>query len=241
MLRYVCTLIIGIVTLMSSAAFAQTPTHDEALVIVLLGPPGSGKGTQAVRLSQSLGIPHISTGDIFRYNIKNQTPLGLKVKEYLDAGKLVPDSVTLDMLFDRLKQDDCKKGYLLDGVPRTVFQAETIQAYLSKLPHRLVVFNLSVSDAEVLKRITGRRTCQQCGKIYHVDTNAPKVSGVCDVCQGKLIQRSDDSEEVVKERLKAYYAQTRPVEDFYRKTAQVIDIDGSQNPDVVFDAMRKKL
>jgi len=241
MLRYVFTLIIGIVTLMSSASFAQTPAQDDALVIVLLGPPGSGKGTQAVRLGQALGVPHISTGDIFRFNIKSQTPLGLKVKEYLDAGKLVPDSVTLDMLFDRLQQPDCKKGFLLDGVPRTVSQAEAIEKYLTKIPHRLVVFNLRVSDAEVLKRITGRRTCQQCGKIYHVDTNPPKVAGSCDACSGKLIQRSDDSEEVVKERLKAYYAQTRPVEDYFRKTAHVIDIDGEQSLDIVFDAMRKKV
>lgn len=226
---------------MSNTGFAETSRNNEAIVVILLGPPGSGKGTQAVRLSQALAIPHISTGDIFRYNIKNQTLLGLKVKEFLDAGKLVPDSVTLEMLFDRLLQPDCQKGYLLDGVPRTVAQAEAVQKFLQKSPHRLVVFNLQIKDSEVIKRITGRRSCQQCGKIYHVETSPPKQEGICDTCQGTLILRSDDSEAVVQERLKAYYAQTRPVEEFYQKTHSVLDIDGAQNPDAVFVSMQNKL
>jgi adenylate kinase len=241
MSRILITFIIGLSSLMSHAAFADTPTEKQALIIVLLGPPGSGKGTQAHRLSEALGIPHISTGDIFRFNIKNQTPLGLKVKEFLDAGKLVPDDVTMEMLFDRLGKPDCKNGYLLDGVPRTVPQIKAIDEYINKIPHRLVIFNLQVSDAEVLKRITGRRTCQQCGKIYHISFNPPKKEGICDVCGGKLIQRSDDSEEVVKERLKAYHAQTKPVVEYLRKTGSVIEIDGSQPPDTVFQAMMKHL
>src|SRR5262249_47411738 len=148
---------LGMISLMIKPSFASE--QETKLVVILLGPPGSGKGTQAVRLAEALSIPHISTGDIFRYNIKNNTPLGLKVKEYLDKGALVPDSVTLDMLFDRLQQPDCRKGFLLDGVPRTVQQAEIIQEKLKNVPHRLVVCNLVIKDAEVLKRITGRRSC----------------------------------------------------------------------------------
>lgn len=222
---------------MTQPTFAQE--SDSKLVVILLGPPGSGKGTQAVRLAEALSIAHISTGDIFRYNIKNQTPIGLKVKEYLDKGQLVPDSVTLEMLFDRLKQPDCKKGFLLDGVPRTVQQAEVIQEKLNQEPHRLVVCNLVISDAEVMKRITGRRSCPTCNKIYHIDFNPPKVEGKCDVDGTTLIQRTDDTPEVVSSRLKAYYEQTKPVEDFYKKHGKVEDIDGSQSPDQVFNALLK--
>ncbi|MBS0635777.1 MAG: adenylate kinase [Verrucomicrobia bacterium] len=210
-------------------------------VIILLGPPGSGKGTQAVRISQKLAIPHISTGDIFRYNIKNATPLGLKVKEYLDAGKLVPDSVTLEMLFDRLNKDDCKNGYLLDGVPRTVAQAEAIQEYLKAHPHKLLVCNLVVSDAEILKRITGRRSCTACNKIYHIESAPPMQKETCDICKGPLTQRTDDTPAVVEERLKAYYSQTKPVEDFYKKVSQVHDVDGAQSSDQVFNSLLKIL
>lgn len=236
-MRYLLTVLLGIFTFMSEAAFTEEKKSDQALVVVLLGPPGSGKGTQAVRLSQALNIPHISTGDIFRYNIKNETPLGLKVKEYLDAGQLVPDSVTLDMLFDRLNKPDCEKGYLLDGVPRTVAQAQALEKYLTKINHKLVVCNLAVSDAEVLKRITGRRSCPQCNTIYHIDSKPPKKEGICDTCNVMLIQRTDDTPAVVKTRLNAYYEQTKPVEDFYKTTSQVINIDGGKEPDVVFNAL----
>lgn len=237
-MRYILGVLLGIITFMSQPAFAQ---QNLSPVVILLGPPGSGKGTQATRLCQALAIPHISTGDIFRYNIKNQTALGLKVKEYLDAGKLVPDSVTLEMLFDRLNKPDCQKGYLLDGVPRTVAQAQALQEYLSEHPHRLVVCNLLVSDQEVLKRITGRRSCQACNKIYHIDTAPPKNANSCDVCHGPLTQRTDDSAEVVEERLKAYYKQTKPVEDFYKQVSHVHDIDGSQSSDTVFDLLIKHI
>ncbi len=238
MMRYLFGVLLGILTVMTEPTFAQEETKT---VVILLGPPGSGKGTQAVQVSKTLGIPHISTGDLFRYNIKNQTPLGVKVKEYLDAGKLVPDSLTLDMLFDRLKADDCKKGYLLDGVPRTVSQAETLEAYFKGFPCRLIVCNLMVSDDEVLKRITGRRSCPQCSAIYHVDANPPKVAGKCDKCGSDLIQRSDDQAEVVQERLKAYYSQTKPVEDFYKKTATVHQIDGSAGQEKVFTALMQAI
>lgn len=237
-MRYLLCLLLGIITFMTQPTFA---TQDSSPVIILLGPPGSGKGTQATRLCQALNIPHISTGDIFRYNIKNQTALGLKVKEYLDAGKLVPDSVTLEMLFDRLNKPDCQKGYLLDGVPRTVAQAQALQEYLKEHPHRLVVCNLLVSDQEVLKRITGRRSCLACNKIYHIDSAPPKSANSCDQCQGPLTQRSDDTAEVVEERLKAYYKQTKPVEEFYKQVSQVYDIDGSQSSDTVFNLLIKHI
>lgn len=235
-MRYIFTLLLGIFTFMSQPAFA---TPHASPVIILLGAPGSGKGTQATRVCQALNIPHISTGDIFRYNIKNQTALGLKVKEYMDAGNLVPDSVTLEMLFDRLNKPDCQNGYLLDGVPRTVAQAEALAGYLKEHPHPLVVCNLQVSDSEVLKRITGRRSCQSCNKIYHIDTAPPKEANTCDVCHGPLTQRSDDTAEVVEMRLKAYYSQTKPVEDFYKTTSKVHDIDGSQSSDTVFNSLMK--
>lgn len=241
-MRYLLCLLLGILTFMSHPVFSS---QNRSPVIILLGPPGSGKGTQAARICQSLQIPHISTGDIFRYNIKNQTALGLKVKEYLDAGKLVPDSVTLEMLFDRLNKPDCQKGYLLDGVPRTVAQAEALQEYFQKdsneHPHRLVVCNLLVSDQEVLKRITGRRSCVACNTIYHIDTSPPKNANSCDFCNAPLTQRADDTAEVVEERLKAYYKQTKPVEDFYKQVSHVHDIDGSQSSDTVFDLLIKHI
>ena len=212
-------------------------SDDRALVIVLLGPPGSGKGTQATKIAEACKIPHISTGDLFRYNIKNETPLGKKVKELLANGQLVPDTITLDMLFERLSQPDCQKGYLLDGVPRTVVQAETIQKYLQNQNHRLVICNLDVSDDEVLKRITGRRSCPQCKKIYHIHFSPPKQENICDTCNSPLVQRSDDKPEVVEERLKAYYSQTKPVADFYKQTATVHEINGEESSTQVFDAL----
>lgn len=237
-MSYFITLLIGLVSFMPHNAFsAETQNSDTALVLILLGPPGSGKGTQAIRLSKTLNIPHISTGDLFRYNIKNNTPLGQKVKSYMDAGNLVPDTLVLDMLFDRLKNDDCKKGFLLDGSPRTVAQAESIDTYLKTIAHRTIAINLQVSDSEVLRRITGRRTCSQCGKIYHIESSPTKVKDVCDVCQGALTQRSDDTESVVKTRLEAYHAQTKPVETYYEKQGVLVNIDGSQNPDTVFEKM----
>lgn len=237
-MRYLLCFLLGMHIFMSQPSFAD---QNLAPVIILLGPPGSGKGTQAARLCQALDIPHISTGDIFRYNIKNNTTLGLKVKEYLDAGRLVPDSVTLEMLFDRLDKPDCKKGYLLDGVPRTVAQGQSLQHYLQNHPHRLIVCNLVVSDQEVLKRITGRRSCQACGKIYHIDTAPPKNANSCDLCHSPLTQRTDDTAQVVQERLKAYYNQTKPVEDFYKQVSFVHDIDGSQSSDVVYDLLIKHI
>lgn len=207
--------------------------YSDATVLVLLGPPGSGKGTQAVQVSKTLQIPHISTGDLFRYHVKNHTVLGNKVKKYLDAGKLVPDELVLDMLFDRLQKPDCTRGFLLDGTPRTVEQAEKIEAFLKNIPHRLIAINLSVPDSEVVRRIIGRRTCSACGAIYHRESKCPKIEGVCDICQGTLIQRSDDTEKVVQERLTAYYTQTEPVASFYQERALLRLVDGMRDPDLV--------
>src|SRR6266404_7373522 len=169
--------------------FMPLSISAEATVVILLGPPGSGKGTQSTRVSQALGIPHISTGDLFRNNVKNKTALGKKVQEYLDRGKLVPDSLVLDMLFDRLKQPDCTRGFLLDGSPRTLYQAKSIDDYLKRVPSRLVVVALDIPDGDVVERITNRRICSHCGAIFHLETKPPKKEGSCDGCGGVLTQR----------------------------------------------------
>jgi len=182
-------------------------------VVILLGPPGSGKGTQAIRLTKELGIPHISTGDLFRENISKNTELGKRAKTYMDAGKLVPDEVVLDMLFDRVSRPDCAKGYLLDGFPRTLPQAEALAKHL-KDGTDLVVLELEVPDEMIVKRVAGRLTCESCGTIYNRYFSPPSIEGVCDKCQGKLVQRSDDNEEVVKERLRVYHSQTSPLIDY---------------------------
>ena len=236
MLQFI-TFLIGLVTLMPQHAFSQNSTTDNALVLVLLGPPGSGKGTQAVELSRRFTIPHISTGDLFRFNMKEDTALGRQAKEFINKGLLVPDSLVLDMLFDRLKNSDCAKGFLLDGFPRTVPQAQSLDTHLKTLSHRLIVIDLQVSDAEVVRRITGRRTCASCGKIYHIQTTPPKKEGVCDSCQGTLTQRADDTREVVESRLKVYHEQTKPLEDYYRNKGVLHTVDGTQSPGSVFEQM----
>lgn len=206
----------------------------ESTVVVLLGPPGSGKGTQSTRVSQTLGIPHISTGDLFRNNVKNKTALGIKVQEYLNKGKLVPDSLVLDMLFDRLQQPDCTQGFLLDGSPRTVDQAKSIRAYLKNIPHRLVVVALDVPDSQVVERITNRRICSRCGAIFHLETKRPKKAESCDSCGSPLTQRSDDTVEVIQKRLKAYHEETKPVNDYYKSHKALHTVDGTLDPDSIF-------
>jgi adenylate kinase len=206
-------------------------------VVILLGAPGSGKGTQATELSKALSIPHISTGDLFRYNIKNQTALGLQVKSIMDQGLLVPDQIVLDMLFDRIAQKDCEKGFLLDGFPRTVPQAEALDRQLKQVDHGLIAINLHVEDSVVLDRITGRRSCPSCGKIYHITNSAPQKDGICDICQTTLIQRPDDKTEVVKERLKAYHSQTKPLEEYYRAKNFLSEVDGTQLPEKVLQTL----
>jgi len=193
--------------------------------LVLVGPPGAGKGTQAVHLASHYGIPHISTGDIFRYNIKENTELGQKAKSYMDAGNLVPDSVTNEMVADRLTHADAKAGFLLDGFPRNVVQAEVLRDILKTAGTPLdAALEFVLDDAEIIRRLSGRRVCRGCGATFHVEFEKPKVDCVCDKCQGELYQRTDDSEEVIAHRLSVYAEQTKPIIDFYRAEGLLISI-----------------
>ena len=206
--------------------------------IVLLGPPGVGKGTQAERISEKYGIPHISTGDIFRANMKQGTPLGKLAKEYIEKGLLVPDDVTCGMVWDRLAEEDCKAGYLMDGFPRTVYQAEQLDAHLKAVgqdPQDITVLNIQAPTQTLIERATGRRICKDCGKSYHMVYTPPKTEGICDVCGGELLQRPDDALETVQNRLKVYEDQTSPLIEYYRATDRLADIDGCKDIAGVFE------
>jgi adenylate kinase len=229
-----------LVTSLGLALVAVPPNPPTSQrVLILLGPPGSGKGTQAARLSKELKLPHISTGDLFRENISKNTSLGQKAKTFMDAGKLVPDALVLDMVYDRVAQPDCVNGYILDGFPRTIPQAEALDSHLQGV--HLKVLNLAVPDEAILKRITGRMTCQQCGNIQHTEFSPPKIAGQCDKCGGALVQRKDDNPETVKERLRVYHAQTAPLIDYYTKQGKLTEIDGQKAPDEVFQALVKAI
>lgn len=205
---------------------------------VLLGPPGAGKGTQAVRLVEKYEIPHISTGDIFRKNIKEGTELGKKAQEYMNAGALVPDELVVDLVKDRLQQDDCKNGFLLDGFPRTIFQAEKLDEFLSESNLKMdIVINLKVEKEALIKRLTGRRVCKDCGASYHIVNLPPKKEGVCDICGGELIQRKDDNIETVENRINVYKEQTAPLIGYYKEAGSLVDFDGEASLDEVFDAI----
>ena len=180
--------------------------------LIMLGAPGAGKGTQAAILSERLGIPTISTGNILRAAVKNGTPVGLQAKSYMDAGKLVPDEVIIGIIAERLAEDDCQGGFILDGVPRTIAQAEALEKAGVKFD---CVLDIEVSDEEIVSRMSGRRACTACGATYHVKAAPPKTEGVCDACGGKLVQRDDDKPETVQSRLTVYHAQTEPLKDFY--------------------------
>ena len=209
---------------------------------ILLGPPGAGKGTQAERMIEKYAIPHISTGDIFRENIKNGTELGKKAQEYMNKGELVPDDLVCEIATDRLKKDDCKNGFLLDGFPRTVYQAEKLDEFLAENGQKLdAVIDLQVSDEELMRRITGRRVCKDCGATYHVVNFPPKVFGKCDKCGGVLIQRSDDNEETAKNRIEVYNRETKPLVDYYEKAGNIAHIDGEISPDKTFEDIVKVL
>lgn len=204
-------------------------------IVVLLGPPGAGKGTQASKIAKKYSIPHISTGDIFRHNVKENTPLGKKAKGYMDQGQLVPDELVCDLVEDRLSESDCENGYLLDGFPRTVFQAQHLDQYLAKNNHEIsVVLDILVSEEILLHRMIGRRICRNCGKLYHVVNMPPQKEGVCDVCGGEVYQRADDSAETVKNRFRVYTEQTSPLTEYYKKMGKLIPLDGAQDPDVLF-------
>ena len=204
--------------------------------LVILGPPGAGKGTQAEYIVERYNIPHISTGDIFRENIKNNTELGKKAKSYMDKGLLVPDELVIELVEDRLNKDDAKEGFLLDGFPRTVAQAVSLDSILDKNDEKLTkVINISVDPEILIERAVGRRVCKTCGMTYHVKFNPPKEEGICDKDGTKLIQRDDDIEETVKTRISVYFDQTAPLIDYYRAQNLLVDIDGAKDIDKVFE------
>lgn len=203
--------------------------------IILLGAPGSGKGTQAANIKTEYNLPHVSTGDIFRENIKNGTPLGLKVKAIIDDGNLCPDDLTVELVRDRLSKDDCKNGYLLDGFPRNLYQAEALDDF--QTPD--VVIDIEVPLDKIERRIVGRRNCPKCGGSYHVDFIGN--TDVCPVCGEKLVTRKDDNAETVKERLKVYAEQTWPLVEYYGKAGKVVKIDGDKSIDAVFEDIKKAL
>jgi adenylate kinase len=214
----------------------------EPKYIILLGPPASGKVTQATRLRDIVNLPHVASGDLFRYNLKNETELGLKAKTYMDQGALVPDDITIAMVLDRLSRDDCQDGALLDGFPRTITQAEALDAALAKSNHKInLVLNISVPDEVLITRVTGRRLCRTCGEPYHILFKQPKEEGICDLDGGELYQRDDDSEETARTRLSVYWKQTSPLIDYYRAHNVLKDIDGDQSIDAVTRALSEEI
>lgn len=229
----------GLVLSVCGIAQAKDLTSNPR-VIIMLGAPGAGKGTVAVKLSDELSLPHISTGDLFRANIGGKTPLGAKAKSFMDKGELVTDELVLDMLFSRVQDADCAKGYVLDGFPRTLPQAKALSA---RLEGKAVVIALSleVSEHLLVNRIVNRRVCTDCGAPFHLSFKPPIKEGECDRCSGKLMQRTDDTKEVVIKRLAVYHEQTEPVEAFYRSLGCVVSIDGNQSPKEVFSQAKAKL
>ena len=204
--------------------------------IIMLGAPGAGKGTQAKQIADKYKIPHISTGDIFRANIKNNTERGQKAKQYMDQGLLVPDELTCDLVMDRIKQDDCKNGFILDGFPRTIPQAEALDAALDKINEKMdYAINVDVPDENIVNRMGGRRCCLNCGATYHVVTIPTKVEGICDRCGSPVVLRDDDKPETVQKRLTVYHDQTQPLIDYYEKQSILKTVDGTKSMEAVFD------
>ncbi len=203
--------------------------------LVFLGPPGAGKGTVAAIAKEALGVPHISTGDLFRENIKNETPLGKEVKEIMAKGELVPDDVTVKMVKERLRNPDCKNGYILDGFPRTIYQADELEKF-SKVDYAV---NFELDSETIVKRLSGRRICKSTGKIYHIVSNPPKVEGIDDETGEPLIQRDDDKEEAIKHRLEVYDKQTAPLIDYYKKRGLLFNIDASASPEASLKKIEK--
>ncbi|MBQ2453231.1 MAG: adenylate kinase [Lachnospiraceae bacterium] len=210
--------------------------------IVMLGAPGAGKGTQADKIAEKYGLPHISTGDIFRKNIKEGTELGKEAKSYMDAGKLVPDELTVRLLLDRVKNDDCAKGYILDGYPRTIPQAEALDKELKKLGEKIdYAINVDVPDENIINRMSGRRACLKCGATYHLKYVPPKKDGICDECGSELVIRDDDKPETVKNRLAVYHEQTQPLIEYFEKQGVLHTVDGTTDAGDVFKAIEQIL
>ncbi len=206
--------------------------------IVMLGAPGAGKGTQAKKIAAKYNIPHVSTGDIFRANIKDGTELGKEAKSYMDAGKLVPDELTVRILLDRVAQEDCSDGYVLDGFPRTIPQAEVLDKELSKNGEKIdFAINVEVPDENIIDRMSGRRGCPKCGASYHIKYIPPKKEGICDSCGSELVLRDDDKPETVKNRLSVYHEQTQPLIEYYTKQGALKEVDGTVDPEDVFKAI----
>ncbi len=204
--------------------------------IIMLGAPGAGKGTQAKMIADKYSIPHISTGDIFRANIKNGTELGKKAKEFMDKGQLVPDELTVEILLDRVAQDDCKNGYVLDGFPRTIPQADVLDKELTKLGDKVdYAINVDVPDENIVRRMSGRRACLKCGATYHIEHIPPKQEGICDTCGSELVQRDDDKPETVLNRLSVYHEQTQPLIDYYTEKNILKTVDGTKDMQEVFN------
>jgi adenylate kinase len=209
-----------------------------ALIVILLGAPGAGKGTQAARLSRARGLPHVSTGDLLRDNLKRGTPLGQEARGYMDQGQLVPDELVLAMLAERVAAPDTARGYVLDGFPRTEVQARALEQRL-KSDDRVVVVDLQVSDESIVGRAAGRISCKQCGRVYHVENAPPRETGRCDACGGELVQRSDDAAPVVRERLRVYHEKTAPLVRYYRERGDLHALDGERSPDAVFAELER--
>lgn len=206
--------------------------------IIMLGAPGAGKGTQAKMIAEKYGVPHISTGDIFRANIKKGTELGMEAKKYMDQGLLVPDELTVKILLDRVAKDDCKNGYVLDGFPRTIPQAEVLDKALSEINDKIdFAIDVDVPDENIIKRMGGRRACLNCGATYHIEHIPPKQEGICDVCGKELVLRDDDKPETVKNRLDVYHQQTQPLIDFYQAKSILKTVDGTVDMKDVFAAI----
>lgn len=206
--------------------------------IIMLGAPGAGKGTQAKKIAEKYQIPHISTGDIFRANIKGGTELGMKAKTFMDQGMLVPDEITIGMLMDRIGQEDCINGYVLDGFPRTIPQAESLTKALAERGEKVdYAINVDVPDENIINRMSGRRACLGCGATYHITFNPPVKEGICDTCGQELVLRDDDKPETVKKRLDVYHQQTQPLIDYYKNAEVLAEVDGTQSMDAVFQGI----
>ncbi len=212
------------------------------MIIVLLGPPGAGKGTQASKISEALSIPHIATGDIFRDAVERGTELGRKAKEYMERGELVPDEIVNGIVKERISKPDCSNGFILDGYPRTLNQARALDEMLSEMGRKVdVVLNISVSEDEVVRRLSYRRVCRKCGAIYHLINDPPKREGICDRCGAELYQREDDREEVVRKRLRVYREQTKPLINYYRERGVLVDINGNGDIEEVWSQVEEAI